>query len=242
MQALSDKFLGECPIENGFRMRGMAMTRIEVFVDAAFAFAVTMLVISIDQIPRSVPELIEISKYIPAFILSVAQLVFIWHNHSVWSRQFGLEDAKTVFWSVSLLIVVLIYIYPLKMMFEGLFAWLSQGYMPSTFKLNSYAELRYLFYYFAVGFLAIALIFMALYRHALNNKVSLKLSDYELFSIKTSIWVRVSMAIVCLVALITTLLMPDDKVPYAGFTYTLLWPAIAWIEKRRERQWQSMVK
>jgi uncharacterized membrane protein len=34
-------------------MRGENMTRIETFVDAAFAFAFTMLVISIDEIPRS---------------------------------------------------------------------------------------------------------------------------------------------------------------------------------------------
>lgn len=34
-------------------MRGLDMTQIEVFVDAAFAFAVTMLVISFDAIPRT---------------------------------------------------------------------------------------------------------------------------------------------------------------------------------------------
>jgi hypothetical protein len=44
MQTLSDDFIKQCPDEKGFRMRGEAMTRIEVFVDAAFAFAVTMIV------------------------------------------------------------------------------------------------------------------------------------------------------------------------------------------------------
>lgn len=240
MQPLKDTFLAECPTEAGFRMRGMAMTRIEVFVDAAFAFAVTMLVISIDQIPRSMAELIEISKYIPAFILSVAQLVFIWHNHSVWSRKFGLEDAKTVFLSVSLLIVVLIYIYPLKIMFEGLFAWISQDYLPSNFKLQSFTELRYLFYYFATGFLVISIIFWALYHHALNHKAALKLSSFETFSIHTSIQVRISMIGICILALIIPALLPDDKVPFAGFAYSLLWPVIAWTYKRRERLWQNM--
>lgn len=32
----------------GFRLRGLDMTRIETFTDAAFAFALTLLVISID--------------------------------------------------------------------------------------------------------------------------------------------------------------------------------------------------
>ena len=32
------------PVEHGFRMRGLQMTRVETFTDAAFAFAVTLLV------------------------------------------------------------------------------------------------------------------------------------------------------------------------------------------------------
>ena len=54
------------------------MTRLEVFIDAAFAFAVTMPVISFDNIPRSYDEVILAIKSIPAFILAVAQLVWIW--------------------------------------------------------------------------------------------------------------------------------------------------------------------
>ncbi len=53
MTPLEQEFIDSCPLEGGFRMRGLDMTRIEVFVDAAFAFAVTMLVISFDAIPTS---------------------------------------------------------------------------------------------------------------------------------------------------------------------------------------------
>lgn len=38
--------LDALPRLNGFRLRGLAMTRLEAFVDAAFAFAVRMLVIA----------------------------------------------------------------------------------------------------------------------------------------------------------------------------------------------------
>ncbi len=47
---------------DGFLDRGSQVTRLEAFVDAAFAFAVTMLVISIDQIPRDRGELTEALK------------------------------------------------------------------------------------------------------------------------------------------------------------------------------------
>ena len=51
MIQLTREFVDRCPVENDFRLRGLEMTRIEVFVDAAFAFAVTLLVISFDAIP-----------------------------------------------------------------------------------------------------------------------------------------------------------------------------------------------
>jgi uncharacterized membrane protein len=39
-----------------------AMTRFETFVDAEFAFAITMLVISIETIPKNPTELFHLSK------------------------------------------------------------------------------------------------------------------------------------------------------------------------------------
>jgi len=38
--------LDALPRLGGFRLRGIAMTRLETFIDAAFAFAITMLVIA----------------------------------------------------------------------------------------------------------------------------------------------------------------------------------------------------
>src|SRR5690242_2680306 len=40
--------------DNGFRIRGSQPTRVDAFVDAAFAFAVTLLVIAIGHVPNSV--------------------------------------------------------------------------------------------------------------------------------------------------------------------------------------------
>jgi len=38
--------LDSLPRLGGFRLRGIGMTRLETFIDAAFAFAITMLVIA----------------------------------------------------------------------------------------------------------------------------------------------------------------------------------------------------
>ena len=71
------------------------MTRLEVFIDAAFAFAVTMLVISFDAIPRSYDEMMLAIKAIPAFVLAVAQLVWIWHTLALLVRARNLVGDTT---------------------------------------------------------------------------------------------------------------------------------------------------
>lgn len=51
---------------DGFWRRGVGTTtRLEAFVDAAFAFAVTLLVISVDSIPKSGAEMVDALKSHP---------------------------------------------------------------------------------------------------------------------------------------------------------------------------------
>ena len=95
--------------------RGREVTRIEAFVDAAFAFAVTLLVISFDAIPDSVPALVAALKGVPAFAASFALLAWIWWSHAAWSRRYGLDDGRSVLLSLLLVFLVLVYVYPLRL-------------------------------------------------------------------------------------------------------------------------------
>lgn len=101
MEKLTGEFLASCKRDRGRILRGEATTRLETFVDAAFAFAFTMLVISIDQIPRSPEELIQLSKDIPSFVLSALPIGSVWIAHSSWSRIFGLQDRFSVFFKLA---------------------------------------------------------------------------------------------------------------------------------------------
>jgi hypothetical protein len=49
--------LDALPRLHGFRLRGIQMTRLETFIDAAFAFAISMLVIAAQQIPDNIVAL-----------------------------------------------------------------------------------------------------------------------------------------------------------------------------------------
>ena len=50
--------LDALPRLHGFRLRGMQMTRLETFIDAAFAFAISMLVIAAQQSPDNIVALL----------------------------------------------------------------------------------------------------------------------------------------------------------------------------------------
>lgn len=203
-------------------MRGLAMTRIEVFVDAAFAFAVTMLVISFDSIPTSFPELIAAIKSIPAFIVSVIQLVWIWNTHNKWSRRYGLETTSTVVLSTALLIVVLVYVYPVRILAQGMFAWFTSGYLIQEFQLKTYQELAGLIIFLSVGFIALCIVFALMYRHAASLANGLMLDEFELHETRMLAKTWLGAACIGLSCIILNLIVPDSWVPFTGFSYVLL--------------------
>ncbi|MGX5173383.1 TMEM175 family protein [Aliikangiella sp. IMCC44653] len=237
MALLTQKFLNECPSEKGFRMRGIQTTRLEAFIDAAFAFAVTMLVISFDAIPQSFDEMILAIKTIPAFIFAVVQLVWVWHTHNIWSRRFGLDTTYVVVLSTALLILVLIYVYPMRTMAAGMFAWLTNGYLPSSFKINSLDELRTMFIFLGVGFSAICLVFVQMYRYALNLKEQLVLNFNETFECSSFILGWSGAAASGVLCIILALFMPAQLVPLSGFAFALLavwFPLISGIRTKQK--------
>ena len=212
-----------------FRMRGEEMTRIEAFVAAAFAFAVTMLVISLGTIPSTFDEFLEAVKLIPSFAASGAIIFWIWYNHATWCRRYGLEDGPTVVLSGVLIFLVLIYIYPLRLMMQGMFSTFTGGYLPMLMDISSVAELRFMFAFYAIGFLLLCLNFIALLLHAKGCRQALELNDLELFDTQTDIILWSATASVCCLSLITSLVMSGSWVALSGFSYFLLFPVLTWV-------------
>ena len=237
MYVLSKEFLAQCPVEDGFRLRGQNMTRIEVFIDAAFAFAITMLVISYDRIPQTYDEVVLAIKGIPAFILAVIQLVWIWHAHSQWSERYGLRDSRTVALSTALLIVVLIYIYPLRIMFSGLFWWLSGGYLPGVMYVESVEQLSSIFVFLGFGFFAFCVVFMLMYRHAIVRKNELGLNEFEIYKTETSTLTWSGSAGIGIISIVFALTFPPQLMQFAGLGYLLLggWIPLAAMYRARTR-------
>jgi hypothetical protein len=198
------------------------MTRIEVFVDAAFAFAVTMLVISFDAIPTTFPELVLAIKGIPAFIVAVAQLVWIWYTHNIWSKRFGLENPMAVVLSTALLVVMLIYIYPMRIMAQGMFSWFTNEYLPVEFWLSSRDELSSLFVFLGIGFIALSLVFVMMYRYAASLKAELLLNETEYYYTQTFQIMWLGAAAIGGLSAILAKTLPLAFVPFSGFVFMLL--------------------
>ena len=218
MDQLSQSFLDSCRKDHGRTLRGENMTRIETFVDAAFAFSFTMLVISIDEIPRSAAELLELSQDIPAFVLSAAIIGSIWLAHSIWSRTFGLQDRLTVYLSLALVMLVLIFIYPIKLMCQLTIRYLSGGNLGAPLPPMEGDDVSSLIIYFAIGLMALSLIIISLYQNALHHRDELVLSGYEKYFCKRMSLAWFVVLITAILSIVIVLVAPGD-LEWGGLIY-----------------------
>lgn len=228
--------------DNGFRIRGAQPTRVDAFVDAAFAFAVTLLVISIGHVPTSIGELVQAMRGVPAFAASFFVIARLWQSHRHWSRRYGLEDAYGTRLSLALVFIVLVYVYPLRMVAELTLAGISQGVLTETpIEITSVADLRTLYTVFGLGYAVSATIFLLLHQHALNLADALDLSASE--RIRTQI-VRTRWLAVLVISLSSTLLalvlpmgrgesVPLDSAP--GLLYGLIYVMVRVLAVRERR-------
>ena len=218
----TEEHLAQLPVSSGFRLRGLEMTRLETFCDAAFAFAVTLLVIAGGGIPRSYADLLTALKGVPAFAASFAAIASFWWAHRLWSRRFGLEDGVTTLISLAMVMVMLVYVYPLKMVFSAFAAYASGGRLPTEFVLTDPRDMLGLFVVYGVGFAAQTGMLALLHLRGLKAGDELGLDDVERLRTRQEIVMNLVLGGTGVASAAWALLMPLPLAVYAGFLYTTL--------------------
>src|SRR6476620_2267469 len=94
--------------DRGFRWRGAEIARIEGLSDAVFAFAVTLLVVSL-EVPKTFYELAELMRGFAPFAISFTLLMQVWHEQYRYFRRYNLQDSPSILLNCALLFVVLFY-------------------------------------------------------------------------------------------------------------------------------------
>jgi uncharacterized membrane protein len=166
--------------------RNHEVLRIEAFTDAVFAFAITLLIVSL-EVPKSYHELIENLKGFVPFAICFAFIFQVWYTQNIFFRRFGLHDTWTVVLNGVLIFTVLFFVYPLKFMYFA--------FTTASTNINSLEEFRNVLLIYDGGYTLIYLIFAVMYWHAARNKREhIGLKDSEAFEAKTDIYQNLIMA------------------------------------------------
>ncbi len=230
--------LDALPRLRGFRLRGLEMTRLESFVDAAFAFAVTMLVIAGQQVPDNVETLLKAFREVPTFAASIFVLGIFWHGHWLWSRRYGLEDIISIWISWTLIFTILIYVYPLKVVFGGMFYYLSNGELGQPFAVKTLVHGRALFAVYAVGFIALVIEILLLNFRAWKLREPLRLDEQEQALTRAQLTGWSIPLAVGVISLLFSLFLPPHYLDWSGWVYFSLPILIRlqrWLRRRQQR-------
>lgn len=210
--------LESLPRLNGFRLRGIAMTRLETFIDAAFAFAISMLVITSQQ--TDVASLLAAFKNVPTFICSIAILGIFWRGHWLWSRRYGLEDGISILISWAMLVTILIFVYPLKAIFGAMWYLLTNGQAGQPFSLHTTeSEARAIFAIYALGLIAISVEVLLLYLRAWQLRDPLRLNSREQFITRAELSGWSIPVAVGMVSLIFSYTLTIEHIDWCGWIY-----------------------
>lgn len=210
-----------------FRWRGHEITRIEGLSDAVFAFAVTLLVVSL-EVPKTFTELAETMHGFGAFLVSFLLLFAVWFNQYKFFRRYGLQDTTTVLLNAALLFVILFYVYPLKFLFSFLIDRFTGGHgevrLPNgnvAPMIENWDQMASLMVIFNLGYLAVFGVFVLLFWHAYRKRADLELNELERFDTRESIQEGALNCGIALVSLLIVVIGGAARAGLAGMAYML---------------------
>jgi uncharacterized membrane protein len=203
---------------------GIEAGRLDTFVDGAFAFTLTLLLIGGASIPDSTASLLRALGGIPAFAVCFFQIAFFWLGQVRWRRLCQSADPAGRWLSLLLVFFALIFVYPLHMVFSGAFAWLSGGVLPANFRATGGpGDMRTLFACYGLSYACMAGTLTLLFAHAARSSAR---QGFHNLDARRQIRVWSVPAVIGLASTLTALLIPSSAPSWLwvlpGLMYSLL--------------------
>jgi len=197
-----------------FRWRGADVSRVETLFDGVIALAMTLVIVSL-EVPERFDDLAESFRRLPAFAACFFILVMFWYYHFIFHRRYGLENFPIVALNAVHVFLVLIYVYPMKFLYTGLF-----DHRQVVMRADDYPTLMRMF---SFGWIGIFAVFVLMYLYAYRQREVLRLNAAERWITCQEISAHSLHVFVGIMSVGVTLL--DRKLlPFAGLIYFLIGP------------------
>jgi uncharacterized membrane protein len=195
--------------------RHREVSRIEGFSDAVFAFAITLLVVSL-EVPRTFDELLRAMRAFPAFAVSFALLFQIWRRHYNFFRSYDLEDGTVIALTAVLLFVVLFYVYPLKFVWSLAFGQFGGATEPERIRRDQWPLLMEIY---GAGVIAVFALLALLYGHAYRMRGPLQLTRAEIVEARVQVMRNVAISLWGVLSVLICVAGGLAWMSVAGFIY-----------------------
>jgi len=197
------------------------VSRVEGFSDAVFAFAITLLVVSL-EVPKTFDELMAAIRGFPAFAVCFALLFQVWWRHYRFFRNYDLEDGPVIALTGVLLFVVLFYVYPLKFLWSIFFAQFTRRV---TDEVLTNSQMPALFEIYGLGVAAVFAILALMYWHAYRHREDLDLTPVEVLDTRFDIYRNIALACIGLASAVAAAILArvaPRALGVAGYMYFLI--------------------
>lgn len=204
-------------------VRPVETQRLDAFVDASFAFAVTLLIIAGAEPLTDIDDLMRALGRAPAFAVGFALVVMFWLGHRNFGRLAPVRDSWSAALSLIIVFMVLIYVFPLRLLTEAGAGYFSAGRLPGRDLIQNYGQLRAVYTIYGVGFSLLSWMYFLLYGHALKRGpiAGLAEDDRDEAAESRGIWGMITLAGLFSAAL--AWIIPMRLAPWApGFAYWLI--------------------
>jgi uncharacterized membrane protein len=198
------------------KWRSHEITRIEALSDAVFAFAVSLLVFSL-EVPKNSKEMLESIWGLFPFAFSFLVIFWIWRAQYKFFRRYGLHDWTTQTLNGLLLFFTLGFVYPLKFLFSSIF-------LPQYYSVRP-QDIAPMIMFYNGGFVIIELLFSFMYLYAYRKRATIQLTSVEAFETINYIGIFAIPAAASFIAVVIAWLERNngsDKINFCFMAYALL--------------------